>query len=946
MDEVYLARPALPELDGVTIEDFYQHWTYGTKGLNPKGAHNTALRAMWQNYNATTRTVYVGTDPTLLRLPGATSGGPPQHVDRRFYWRRREGFDHARVAPDPVAVAARPLARPAESSNGSIEEGDDEGGGDDGPHSPRRHDDGSDTQLRSDAGDANVDSEGDEGDEDNEDATAPALECDPDDEGALVRLSRVPLRKQALFHLRMLARHRAARSYTEWLTDDAGVVHETPMATCRALGLLDEMDEGRRVLLDEIDEGTATPIMLRSLVVQAMRGNYPMDEVLEEAGVFDALLEPGWSSDDVVADLADRLRAINSEISQYLPQRMLPWHVATELEREWEVAVPCHVWQQRITSDPELCVDAAQACVVAWVLCGAPTTLLDGSAAPDLATLAYSAPARTEVAFLLGSPGAGKSRVFKRINAEFGRRGMFVKIAATSNLAATAFERGSTVHALFDLKVDRDDDGNYQIALEPEGTVRAPAPSATRARLARAPQLGHRTLGECRALLVRRDLAAFPLRQVTPERDELLRSTYCGAILVDEGLAANCSLMQAVISFCDERNYRVRILINGDPEQLPPVVANGGEDATVAESLLSCWVYTNASARFVLRSQYRGAADPPWVRFCRTLADGSAPALHDHAYTDPALRYSAVAVPLIRTVWTHEPGERGDAVAERALRWLFGTTRDGDLQVYHAGRRLYAIQTATNTQREWWNERICAMRARERGANRHTYNGTSKANVLGGDEATESLAMEALSDEAWMFEHADHSVPVSALDLGVGDLIMLPVAPPPHARLTSATSVSTRPSTQSLSAHTARAQTNLDKVAGLVKNKVLRVVRLMRNAFEACDEETGSHHVLCRQPFQFNLTRALKGVTIHRRQLPAMHAWAITVDKAQGKTIHRSIVDLRKPYWQHGKANVALSRVPTSSDCAAYVNGYSCVYVRGCCVPVLRNVVYPGLVVA
>ena len=121
------------------------------------------------------------------------------------------------------------------------------------------------------------------------------------------------------------------------------------------------------------------------------------------------------------------------------------------------------------------------------------------------------------------------------------------------------------------------------------------------------------------------------------------------------------------------------------------------------------------------------------MRFCRTLADGSAPALHDHAYTDPALRYSAVAVPLIRTVWTHEPGERGYAVAERALRWLFGTTRDGDLQVYHAGRRLYAIQTATNTQREWWNERICAMRARERGANRHTYHGTSNANVLGGD---------------------------------------------------------------------------------------------------------------------------------------------------------------------------------------------------------------------
>ena len=65
--------------------------------------------------------------------------------------------------------------------------------------------------------------------------------------------------------------------------------------------------------------------------------------------------------------------------------------------------------------------------------------------------------------------------------------------------------------------------------------------------------------------------------------------------------------------------------------------------------------------------------------------------------------------------------------------------------------------------------------------------------MLGGDDMTQDMAFEALRDEAHMFDHADHSVPLSSCDLGVGDLIMLPVracrplAPPfEHRRTTGA----------------------------------------------------------------------------------------------------------------------------------------------------------------
>jgi hypothetical protein len=140
---------------------------------------------------------------------------------------------------------------------------------------------------------------------------------------------------------------------------------------------------------------------------------------------------------------------------------------------------------------------------------------------------------------------------------------------------------------------------------------------------------------------------------------------------------------------------------------------------------------------------------------------------------------------------------------------------------------------------------------------------------------------------------------------------------------------------------------NVDKVAGLVKNKVMRVTRLMWQAYEAVDEKDGSRHLLCRQRFTFALTAHLNGVEIHRKQLPAQHAWAMSVNKSQGRTIPRAIVDVRVPFWQHGSAHVAFSRIPRSADCGVFVDHNTVMYDdRGRAVPVLRNVVYPGLVVS
>ena len=138
------------------------------------------------------------------------------------------------------------------------------------------------------------------------------------------------------------------------------------------------------------------------------------------------------------------------------------------------------------------------------------------------------------------------------------------------------------------------------------------------------------------------------------------------------------------------------------------------------------------------------------------------------------------------------------------------------------------------------------------------------------------------------------------------------------------------------------AQKNVDKSAGLVKNKILRVKRLLWNAIEVEDEKDSSRHLLCRQRFEFSLTRHLNSISIKRLQVPAILAWAVTVNKSQGTTIPRTLLDLRRAYWQHGEGYVAPARVPTRQGCGVYVDSHSCL-TRPRLIPVICNVVLPGL---
>lgn len=72
----------------------------------------------------------------------------------------------------------------------------------------------------------------------------------------------------------------------------------------------------------------------------------------------------------------------------------------------------------------------------------------------------------------------------------------------------------------------------------------------------------------------------------------------------------------------------------------------------------------------------------------------------------------------------------------------------------------------------------------------------------------------------------------------------------------------------------------------------------------------GSERQLLCQPEDWKIELPNGEVQAHRRQLPLILAWALSIHKAQGQTLERVKVDLRKVF-ENGQAYVALSRATT-----------------------------------
>ena len=114
----------------------------------------------------------------------------------------------------------------------------------------------------------------------------------------------------------------------------------------------------------------------------------------------------------------------------------------------------------------------------------------------------------------------------------------------------------------------------------------------------------------------------------------------------------------------------------------------------------------------------------------------------------------------------------------------------------------------------------------------------------------------------------------------------------------------------------------LDKVAGLVKNARVRVVRVRWNAVEVALPRTSgieTLHTIGRAYFKMAIKPGSPIILI-RKQLPLKHAYAISANKSQGQTLDLVLFDARKPAFSGGQQYVVCSRVRRRASFAAVVD--------------------------
>lgn len=112
----------------------------------------------------------------------------------------------------------------------------------------------------------------------------------------------------------------------------------------------------------------------------------------------------------------------------------------------------------------------------------------------------------------------------------------------------------------------------------------------------------------------------------------------------------------------------------------------------------------------------------------------------------------------------------------------------------------------------------------------------------------------------------------------------------------------------------------VDKKQKFTTNTRVRVVAISGNIVRVCsiDEENPRYVNLNRFKFKVKLPYG-NSFTMTRSQFPLRLAYALTINKSQGQTLRRAVVDLTTPPFSHGHLNVALSRITNAINIAIYI---------------------------
>ena len=354
-------------------------------------------------------------------------------------------------------------------------------------------------------------------------------------------------------------------------------------------------------------------------------------------------------------------------------------------------------------------------------------------------------------------------------------------------------------------------------------------------------------------------------------------------ILIDEISSLHRANLEVFVDLLKSVGFKGTLILAGDFRQIAPVVRRGSRQDTVDASPVRSHIWPDVK-RHTLVNNHRAAEDPAWcdntmriahMEECPAKLDRAKSAINDRFIEDGFYWDLGGLVPEEQR---YDPSSR-----KQAMRKIFGD----DLMDCNGA----AILAATNAPVQRWNDEISELRAGHAG--KRTY---LAHNFIGNREAERSDASDPfaseIEDSEFLATTGDNGVPQHELTLRVGDICFV--------------------------------LRTLNKSAGLVTNARVRILSLGVHRIKVCIMDSAAENngvdITADIPrIRFTYRLGTGDLEITRKQFPLALGYAITINKAQGQTLRRVLLDLTTQPFTHGHLYVACSRTRNSASFFAYV---------------------------
>jgi hypothetical protein len=440
-----------------------------------------------------------------------------------------------------------------------------------------------------------------------------------------------------LWFLRLICGRRPVCSYADARTVDE-IEYGSYQEAAVAAGYVNQAQEESTLALHEclLYE---TPRELRSLFVMLTLEGYPTLEAFQDHDLRTAMMADfaldnrsnfPLAYQQLLKDLQQRFKAAGKEMAEFgLDEPESDDLNEVELERRrYDVDE-----QRRILATDAPLTDEQQAAyeeILGTVMRGRPAFF-----------------------FIQGRGGAGKSHVLRRLLTAVRASGRIGLVCATTALAASLFDNGTTAHHLFGLPVREDPFDQEELRSK-----------------------------------VTRDA----------DRLELLRSA--SLIVWDEFPNANKELFEAAYNLLDSFQG-ITFVGSGDFRQIPPVVPSAGRPETAYASVTRSHLWRQFRV-LQLTQSFRDRNDPEYAAFALGVGDGSIG--EDPDPPRPHSGEKIVELPI--QFFVHERDN-----VDQAISFVYPTL--GDVNQAFDANRSRAILATTNEAVDEWNRMVQARRPGE-----------------------------------------------------------------------------------------------------------------------------------------------------------------------------------------------------------------------------------------